>query len=106
MAATNACAGGDSTFTWDSANDGWCACCTDVADAIRYTVKTRDKECKIYQQKNDRSIAGVTVWNGKGYTGDKETFSIGWYDVADLRTIGNDKLWGVDVPAQFKVTLY
>jgi hypothetical protein len=104
--ATAACKGGDGTFTWDPKNKGWCSCCKNVKDAHRSTVLTRDKECKIYKQKNDRSDAGVSVWNGQAYTGNKELFKIGWYDIRQLKSIGNDRMTGMDVPAQYKITLY
>jgi hypothetical protein len=105
--ADDTCANGEDTFTWDPANNGWCSCCTEgTKDALRYNVLTRDKECKIYKQTNDRTNDGATVWNGPGFTGQKEVFLEGWYDIQDLREIGNDKLTGVDVPAHLKVTLY
>jgi hypothetical protein len=105
--AASACAKGENTFTWDPANKGWCSCCkAGTKDALRYNVLTRDKECKIYKQTNDRTNDGATVWNGPGFTGKKEVFLVGWYDMRDLRTIGNDKLTGLDVPAHLKVTLY
>jgi len=100
------CAKGDGTFTWDPANKGWCSCCTDVKTAIKYVVRTRDKECKIYKAKNDRSDKGATAWNGAGFTGNKEIFTEGWYDIRKLRSIGNDRMTGLDVPAHLKVTLY
>jgi hypothetical protein len=105
--AAAACADDEATFTWDPANNGWCSCCTaGTKDALRYNVLTRDKECKIYKQTNDRTNDGATVWNGPGFTGAKEVFREGWYDIQDLRTIENDKLTGLDVPAHLKVTLY
>jgi len=105
--ANSACANGQDTFTWDPANNGWCSCCKNgTKDALRYNVLTRDKECKIYRQTNDRTNDGATVWNGPGFTGTKEVFLEGWYDMHDLREIGNDKMTGLDVPAHLKVTLY
>jgi hypothetical protein len=73
---------------------------------LRYFVNTRDYECKIYKAKNDRTNDAVSVWNGPGFSGNKEHFKVGWYDIRQLRTIGNDRMTGMDVPAQFKVTLY
>jgi hypothetical protein len=52
---TSDCKAGDSIFTWDPANKGWCSCCKNSKDALRYTVVTRAKECKIYKAKNDRT---------------------------------------------------
>lgn len=105
--AKDACKNGENTFTWDPANNGWCSCCKKgTKDALRYNIVTRDKECKIYKQTNDRTNDGATAWNGPGFTGEKEVFLEGWHDIQALRAIGNDKLAGLDVPAHLKVTLY
>jgi len=81
MTADKDCKLGDGTFAHDPKNKGWCSCCKNVKDASRYTISTRDVECKIYKQKNDRSDKGVTAWNGQSYTGSRVVFPVGWFDI-------------------------
>ena len=101
------CANSENTFTWDPMNNGWCSCCTlGAKNALTKNINTRDKESVIYKQDNDRTDTGVTVWNGQGYTGDKKVFEEGWYDIAQLGVIGNDRMTGLDVPEKFKATVY
>jgi hypothetical protein len=88
-------------------NTGWCSCCTaGAADATKKFVDTRDYECKIYKQDEDRVENAARAWNGQGFTGDSVEFEEGWYDIERLGLIGNDKLTGLMVPEQLKVTLY
>jgi len=101
------CGNSENTFTWDPANSGWCSCCkAGVKDALKQVVKTRDVESKIYKQDNDRTNDGAIAWNGPGFSGDKQIFAEGWYDIQRLTLIGNDRMTGLEVPAHLKVTLY
>lgn len=46
------------------------------------------------------------MWNGSNFSGNMEVFHEGWYDYRNLKSIGNDKLVGLNIPANLKVTLY
>lgn len=70
--ATASCKGGNSIFTYDPKNKGWCSCCTNKHDAVTRTVMTRDVECRIYQAKNDRTFEAATLWNGRYFQGSQE----------------------------------